>query len=39
MFYQIFKGFIDLGAKLDRLFRFEHTPPGNVQRELAKSID
>jgi len=38
MFHQVLEGFKHLRAKLDLLSRFEHTPPGDVQRELAELI-
>ena len=38
VFHQVLEGFIDLGAKLDLLSRLEHTPPCDVQRELAELI-
>src|ERR1700730_13864624 len=38
MFHKISKGFIYLWAQLDLLACFEHTPPDQVQRELAEYI-
>jgi len=38
VFHEVLEGFIDLRAKLDLLSGFEHTSPGDVQRELAELI-
>ena len=38
VFHQVLEGFIYLRAKFDFLSRFEHTPLGDVQRELAELI-
>src|ERR1700682_1432932 len=38
MFHQIFKSFINLGAKFDFPYSLENTPPCEVQCELAKLI-
>jgi hypothetical protein len=38
VFDQVLEGFIYLWAKLNLLSCFEHTPPGEVERELAELI-
>ena len=38
VFHKVLERFVDLGAKLDLLACLEHTPPYNVQRELAELV-